>query len=417
MRLNTRLLHGGQQADKTTGATTVPIYQSTSFRHRTAEELERVFNGSDHGYVYSRINNPTVDAFERRFAPLEKGVGAVACASGMSAIALAVLNLVRQGDHLVSAAGIFGGTYSLFKGLADYGITAHFAGGTDAESFACLINDKTRLIFVETIGNPKMDVPDIGGLAELAHSRGIPLIVDNTVTTPCLIRPGERGADIIVHSTSKLINGTGNSIGGIIVDKGRFPWTADKFPRLHELKKSFGHFAYLAKLRQGLHREIGACMAPFNAYLNSVGLETMGLRVERMCANALDLVQFLSLHPEVSWVNYPGLPENPYHRIAGEQFGDRYGILLTLGVGTRERAFRVINSLKYAHNLANIGDIRTLVIHPASTIYSVFSSEEKAALGVSEDMVRVSVGIEDIEDLKEDFDQALRGLNRGGAGC
>ncbi|MFZ5641237.1 MAG: O-acetylhomoserine aminocarboxypropyltransferase/cysteine synthase family protein [Bacillota bacterium] len=407
MEFNTRLLHGNHQPDEKTGATTVPIYQSTSFRHKSAEELESIFSGTDYGYIYSRINNPTVDAFEKRMALLEKGVGAVACASGMSAITLAVFNLVEQGDELVSSAGIFGGTYSLFKSLADYGITARFAGNAAVESFAGQINDKTKLIFIETIGNPKMDVPNICALADLAHAHQIPLIVDNTVTTPYSIRPIEHGADIVVHSTSKLINGSGNSIGGIIVDKGRLPWSAEKFPKLHELRKTYAFLAYLAKLRKGLHRDMGACMAPFNAYLNCIGLETLGLRMERICSNAMELAGFLSRHPEVAWVNYPGLKDNPYHQIAAEQFGGKYGILLTFGVGSKERAFKVINNLKYAYNLANIGDIRTLVIHPASTIYTANSPEEKAIMGVTEDMIRVSAGIEDIKDLVEDFGQAL----------
>lgn len=407
MEFNTKLLHGSYQPDEKTGSTTVPIYQSTSFRHRTAEELESIFNGTDYGYIYTRINNPTVDAFEKRIASLEKGVGAIACASGMSAVTLAVLNLLEQGDELVSGAGIFGGTYSLFKSLGDYGITARFAPDAAVKSFAELITDKTRLIFVETIGNPKMDVPDIRALADLAHAHQIPLIVDNTVTTPCLIRPVELGADIVVHSTSKLINGSGNSIGGIIIDKGRLAWSAEKFPKLHEFRKNYAFLAYLAKLRKGLHRDMGACMAPLNAFLNSTGLETLGLRMERICSNALALAKFLAQHPGVAWVNYPGLPDNPYHQIAGEQFGGRYGILLTFGVDSKERAFKVINNLKYAYNLANIGDVRTLVIHPASTIYATNTPEEKALMGVTEDMIRVSVGIEDIKDLTEDFDQAL----------
>lgn len=408
MEFNTKLLHGNHQPDEKTGSTTTPIYQSTSFRHKSAEELESIFNGTDYGYIYTRINNPTVDAFEKRIALLEKGVGAIACASGMAAVTLAVLNLVEQGDELISGAGIFGGTYSLFKSLADYGITARFAKTAAVESFAEQLTEKTKLIFIETVGNPKMDVPNIRALAELAHAHQIPLIVDNTVTTPFLIRPIEHGADIVVHSTSKLINGSGNSIGGIIIDKGRLPWSAEKFPKLHELRKTYAFLAFLAKLRKGLHRDMGACMAPFSAYLNSIGLETLGLRMERICSNALELANFLEQHPEVDWVNYPGLTGNPYHQTAAEQFGGKYGVLLTFGVGSKERAFKVINNLKYAYNLANIGDIRTLVIHPASTIYTANSSGEKALMGVTEDMIRVSVGIEDIKDLTEDFDQALK---------
>lgn len=411
MDFNTKLLHGNHRPDEKTGSTTVPIYQSSSFRYKTAEELERVFQGNDYGYIYTRINNPTIDAFEKRISSLEKGVGAIACASGMAAVTLAVLNLTEQGDEIVAGSGIFGGTYSLFRSLADYGITARFAPNAQVEAFAELITDRTKLIFAETIGNPKMDIPNIKALADLAHSHEIPLIIDNTVTTPYLIRPFEHGADIVIHSTSKLINGSGNSIGGIIIDKGRLPWSETKFPKLHELRKTYSFLAYLAKLRKGLHKDMGACMAPFNAYLNSTGLETMGLRVERMCSNALELARFLEGHKEVAWVNYPGLSNNPYYEIANEQFGGKYGVILTIGAGSKERAFRVINNLKYYYNLANIGDIRSLVIHPASTIYTTCSPEEKALMGVEEDMIRVSVGIEDIGDLVADFDQALNKFN------
>lgn len=339
---------------------------------------------------------------------MEKGVGAVACSSGMSAVALAVLNLLEQGDELLSSSGIFGGTYSLFTSLADYGIKARFSKESKAAGFAELINEKTRLIFVETIGNPRMDVPDIGAIAELAHAHQIPLLVDNTVTTPYLFRPIEQGADIVIHSTSKLINGSGNSIGGIIIDKGRLPWSAGKFPKLNEMRKQFSFFAYLAKLRKGLHRDIGACMAPMNAYLNGLGLETLGVRMDRACSNALELASFLQNHPEVRWVNYPGLRENPYHDLAARQFGGKFGVILTFGVGSKANAFRFINNLKLAYNLANIGDVRTLVIHPASTIYAANTPEEKTLLGITEDLIRVSVGIEDIRDLLDDFEKALK---------
>lgn len=407
MEFNTQLLHGSNSFDEKTGATQVPIFQAAAFHYESAEQLEQAFSGSGQGYVYTRIGNPSVHTFERRIANLEKGIGAVSCSSGMAAISLAVLNLLEQGDELVASSGIFSGSYALFKSLSDFGITARFTPDVREESFADLITAKTKLIFIESIGNPKMDIPDIKALAGLAHSRQIPLIVDNTVTSPYLLRPLELGADIVVHSTSKIINGSGNSIGGVIIDKGRFQWSEEKFPKLFKLKKTHSFFAYLAKLRSGLHRDLGACQAPFNAYLNCLGLETLGLRLDRICSNALALARFLSQHPQVQWVNYPGLGENPYHQIASEQFSGKYGILLTFGVGSKERAYNVINSLKYAYNLANIGDVRTLVIHPASTIYANQSPEERLEAGVPEDMIRVSVGIEDIEDLINDFDQAL----------
>lgn len=410
MKFNTGLLHGNFTSDKKTGATLTPIYQSTAFQHKTAEELENIFKGSELGYIYTRINNPTIESFERRMAFLEKGIGAVACASGMSAVSLAVLNILKSGDEILSGSGIFGGTYNLFEGLAEFGIRATYAEGNDRAQFETCITDKTRLIFVETIGNPKLDVADIRDLAELAHAHGIPLIVDNTVATPYLMRPVELGADIVIHSTSKYINGSGNSIGGVIVDSGRFQWDLEKYPALNKYKK-FGNFIYLAKLRKSIFQDFGACISPFNAYLNSLGLETLGLRMDRLCDNALALSLTLKENNQVSFVNYPGLVDNRYHEIAKQQFSGKFGGILTIRVGSKENAFKVINNLKYAVNLANIGDARTLVIHPASTIYYMNSIEEKEKMGVYEDLIRISVGLEDREDIIEDFQQALRSVN------
>ncbi|MCX7746487.1 MAG: O-acetylhomoserine aminocarboxypropyltransferase/cysteine synthase [Clostridia bacterium] len=406
MKFNTKLLHGSFSPEEKTGATTTPIYQSSSFKHKTAEELENIFLGTEPGFIYTRINNPTVEAFERRIAFLEGGVGAIACSSGMAAVTLAVLNLLKSGEEIVSGSGIFGGTYSLFQCLEDLGITTKYAEDNRIASFEALINEKTRLIFVETIGNPKLDVPDIKKLSELSKSRGIPLIVDNTVTTPYLLKPFQLGADIVIHSTSKYINGSGNSIGGMIIDSGKFKWDFEKFDSLKNYKK-FGVFTYLAKLRKGLFKDFGACISPFNAYLSSLGLETLGLRMDRLCDNALKLAKNLQKNEKVISVNYPGLPENQYHDIANAQFGGKFGAILTIRVGSKENAFKVINTLKYAANLANIGDVRTLVIHPASTIYVNNSPLEKEKMGVCEDLIRISVGLEDIEDLEEDFSQAL----------
>lgn len=406
MRFNTALLHGNFSGDAKTGATTTPIYQSTAFSHKTAEELENIFKGTEAGFLYSRINNPTIEAFERRIAFLEGGVGAVACASGMAAVTLSILNIVRSGDEIVSGSGIFGGTYALFKDFEAYGINTRYAKDNNIESFKECINNKTKLIFVETIGNPKLDVPDIRKLAELAHSCGNLLIVDNTVTTPYIIKPVEFGADIVVHSTSKYINGSGNSIGGIIVDSGKTKWDFEKYVNLKEYKK-FGVFAYLARMRQTIFRNFGACAAPFNAYLTSLGLETLGLRMDRLCGNALQLALALKQNSKVTAVNYPGLESSEYHQLAREQFKGKYGAILTVRVGSKENAFKLINSLKFASNLSNIGDARTLVIHPASTIYISNSIEERERMGVYEDLIRISVGLEDIEDLVEDFTQAL----------
>lgn len=406
MRFNTALLHGGFSPDGKNGATTIPIYQSSAFEHDSAEKLENIFKGREPGYIYTRINNPTIEAFEKRIAYLEGGAGAVACSSGMAAAALAILNIVKSGEEIVSGSGIFGGTYSLFGCFEDFGITARYARDNSVESFEENINEKTRAIYVETIGNPKLDVYDIKALAELAHKYGIPLIADNTATTMYLLRPLSLGADIVIHSASKYINGSGNSIGGIIVDGGKFKWDFEKYSSLKAYRK-FGGFVYLAKLRKTLFKDFGACMAPFNAYLCSLGLETLALRMDRLCSNALLLAKALKDNPKVVSVNYPGLEDNENYELAGNQFGKKYGAILTIRAGSKENAFKVINSLKYACNLSNIGDVRTLVIHPASTIYATNSAEEMEAMGVYDDLIRISVGIEDIEDIKEDFEQAL----------
>ncbi|MCE5286698.1 MAG: aminotransferase class I/II-fold pyridoxal phosphate-dependent enzyme [Pelosinus sp.] len=404
----TKLLHGNFAPDGKTGATTTPIYQSAAFCHETAEDLEKIFLGQKPGFVYTRLNNPSLDAFERRLALLEGGIGAVACASGMAAVSLAVMNIVKSGDEIVSGSGIFGGTHSLFSGLGDYGVGVHYAKDNQIQSYLKCMNENTRLLYVETIGNPKLDIPDIAALAELAHSQKIPLIVDNTVTTPYLVQPIKLGADIVVHSTSKYINGGGNSIGGIIIDSGQFKWAIDKFQTLRDFNK-FGKFSYLAKLRSSLLSNFGGCMSPFNAYLTSIGLETLGLRMDRACENAYRLAVCLQKTNKVA-VNYPGLQENIYHNLAAHQFGGKFGAILTIRVGTKEKAFTVINKLKFALNLANIGDARTLVIHPASTIYAAKSIAEKEEAGVYEDLIRISVGLEDIEDLQTDFLQALENI-------
>lgn len=405
MRFNTKLLHLNYGPDEKTGASLTPIYQSTSFSH-SAEDMENIFKGSEYGFTYTRINNPTIEAFERRIASLESGIGAVACSSGMAAITLAILNILKTGDEILSSSGIFGGTYELFKDFENFGITVKFAKDNSIDAFKESITNNTKLIYIETIGNPKLDVPDIKSLSVLAHENKIPLIVDNTVTTPYLIRPIEMGADIVIHSTSKFINGHGNSIGGIIVDSGKFNWDFNKFSMLKTFEK-YGQFAYLAKLRKGLFRNIGACMSPFNAYLNNLGLETLGIRMERLCENAYELAVFLKEFDKVLSVNYPGLRESPFHDIAKRQFGDKFGAILTIRVGSKEKAYKMINSLKYATNITNIGDTRTLIIHPSSTILAESSDDEKKFMGVFDDLIRICVGLEDIEDLKEDFKQAI----------
>lgn len=403
MRFTTRLLHEAFAPDAATGATTQPLYQTSAFYQPKAEEMARVFAGRKSGFVYTRVNNPTVARFEQRVNALEGGVGAVACASGMAAVSHAVLNILSQGDEILASGGLYGGTSSLFRDFASYGIGVRYAAGGSVADFRAALTERTRLIYIETIGNPKLDVVDIAALSELAHAHGVPLFVDNTVTTPYLCQPLALGADVVIHSTSKALNGNGNSIGGIVVSGGKFRWDAARFPKLREYP--FGSMSYLVRLRLRMVTDYGGCMAPFNAYLTGIGLDTLALRLDRITANALSLATFFAARGER--VNYPGLPEHPSHALAARQFGGRYGAMLTLRLGTRKRAFRFIDALHYALNVSNIGDARTLVIHPASTIFLHASEEEKANAGVTDDLVRINVGLEDIEDLQEDFAQAL----------
>ncbi|HEY6839134.1 MAG TPA: O-acetylhomoserine aminocarboxypropyltransferase/cysteine synthase family protein [Geobacteraceae bacterium] len=407
LRLETLLIHGGTEPGPG-GATTVPIVQSSSFAHATAEDLEDIFRGRKVGQVYTRVGNPTTESLEKRLALLEGGIAAIATASGMAAITTAVMTIVRSGDEILSSSSLFGGTFSLFRDtLANYGIASRFVDPTDIEAVKAAVNERTRLIFVETIGNPKMDVPDIEAIRKVARAAGVPLMVDATVTTPYLARARELGADIVIHSTSKFINGTGSSIGGAIVDLGSFDWGNAKFPHFEPFVKKYRNFAFTARARKLIHKDFGACAAPMNSFLLSEGIETLALRMERHCSNALQLAQFLHDHPKSAWVNYPGLADSPYHEVAKRQYGGRFGAVLTFGLGSKENAFRFINGVLLAKNLANIGDAKTLVIHPASTICADYGPQEKELMGVTEDMVRVAVGIEAIDDIMEDFAQAL----------
>ena len=402
---NTGLLHGTNEKYPQ-GATQVPIYQSSAFRHDSAEDLEKIFDNKKMGFSYTRINNPTVESFEKRVTMLEDGIGSVACASGMAALTNAFLNILQAGDEIVAACGLYGGTVELFDDLKPFGISVKYVSENKPEAFEAEITEKTRLIFAETIGNPKLDVTDIQAVAEVAHKYDVPLIVDNTVATPYLIRPLKLGADIVIHSSSKYINGSSDAISGILVCGKGLKWDPDRYPGLAPYRK-FGPFAYIAKLRNGLFRNTGACLAPQNAFLNNLGLETLGLRMQRQCDNALELARFLQgLGGDIE-VNYPGLEESPYHEIAEKQFKNGYGAIVTVRTGSKEKAFSIINSLKIPLIISNIGDTKTLVIHPESTIAAHISDEEKQQSGVFEDLIRISVGIEDIEDLKEDFKQAI----------
>lgn len=407
LRFDSLLVHGGLETGPA-GATTVPIVQSSSFAYESAEGLEDVFRGRTVGQVYTRLGNPTTEALERRLAILEGGGAAIATASGMAAITTAVLTILRAGDEILSSSSLFGGTFSLFRDtLSNYGITARFVDPLDLDGFKAAINERTRLVFVETIGNPKLDVPDVPALANIAHEAGIPIMVDSTVSTPYLASGAQLEADILAYSTSKYINGTGTTIGGAIIDRGVFDWNSPKFPHFEPFHKKYRAFAFTARARKLVHKDVGACAAPFNSYLLTEGIQTLALRMDRHCSSALELAQFLMDHPKVAWVSYPGLKDSPQHAVASRLYGGRYGGLLTFGTGDKASAFKVINRLKLARNLANIGDAKTLVIHPASTICADYNAEEKALMGVTEDLIRVSVGIEDCRDIIEDFKQAL----------
>lgn len=406
IKFNTALLHSNVEGDKKTGATLTPIYQASAFEQESAEKLERVFMNTMPGYSYTRVSNPTNTSFEQRITNLEGGISTVACASGMAAIFNAIMNVVQSSDEIISSVGIFGGTIGLFKDLEAFDIHTKYILQTTPEEIEKNITERTKVIFAETIGNPKLDVLDVEAIAAVAKKHKVLFIVDNTIATPYLVKPLQLGADIVIHSSSKYINGSGNSISGVITDSGKFKWNEKQYPQIMKYKK-MGPYAYVAKLRETIFRNTGACLSPFNSFLNCIGLETLGLRMERACANALALAKWFETCDQVEYVNYPGLGSSPYHEIAKRQFHNEYGAMVTIRMGSKEKAFAVINSLNYALQVANIGDAKTLVIHPASTIYHSSSSTEKENAGVYEDLIRISVGIEDIEDLIADFKQAI----------
>jgi len=408
MKADTLAIHGGFVADSSSGATAVPISQTVSYAYKTAQELADVFDGKAPGYIYTRIANPTTTALEARLTELERGIGCIATSSGMAAIASVVMGLVRSGDEIIAAAGIFGGTVSLFENtLRRFGVKSSLVNAADTKQFAKAVNDGTKLIFVETIGNPRMNVPDISAIAEIAHAANIPLIVDNTVTTPFIIKPREFGADIVVHSTSKFINGHGTAIGGAIIDTGNYDWKSGPFEDIRRLSERVGQLAFLAHLRNLIYRDLGGCPAPMNSFLMLQGLVTLPGRMVKHCENAEKLAQYLRGHPKVRWVNYPGLPDSKFRGRVVKFFDGRGGGLLTFGLGDKQRAFGFVDSLRLVKNLANLGDAKTLVIHPSSTIFHEFSAEQRKQMGVTEDMIRISAGIEDFEDIRDDFEQAI----------
>ena len=405
MRFNTELLHSEKMGDEVTGATLTPVYQSSAFYQTSAEQHEKLFHNKANGFSYTRINNPTIAAFENRMTKLEHGIASIACSSGMAAITNALLNIVRTGEEIVASTSLYGGSIDVFHDFEAFGIQTKFVDIADDKAVEAAITDKTRVIFAETIGNPKLDVVDIAHLAELAHAHGLPLVMDNTVATAYLVRPIELGADVVVNSTSKYINGNSNAISGVITDSGKFKWDKTKYPGMAEYAK-FGPFAYTAKLRIGLFRNTGACMAPQTAFYNLIGMETLGLRMERACANAKKLAEFLDSYEDIM-VNYPGIPSSPWHEVADRILERGYGAILTIRVGSKERAFQMMNRLKIPKIVSNIGDTKTLIIHPESTLNAHSTEQEKEAAGVFDDLIRISVGIEDVEDLIEDFRSAM----------
>ena len=400
MGFNTELLHGTKTGDPVTGATLTPVYQSSAFFQPSAEQHEKLFHNKAAGYSYTRINNPTIAAFEERMTVLEKGVASVACASGMAAITNALLNIVGSGDEIITSTSLYGGTIDLYHDLEA------FADTNDLEDLESKITDKTRVIFAETIGNPKLDVTDIPALAEIAKRHNLPLMIDNTVATAFLVCPLELGADIVINSTSKYINGNSSAISGVITDAGRFKWDLERYPGMKDYKK-FAKFAFTAKLRNGLFRNMGACMAPQTAYYNLLGMETLGLRMERACDNAMQLAAYLETIPGIS-VNYPGLASSPWNGVAKQLLDGRFGAILTIRVGSKERAFAIMNALTIPQIVSNIGDTKTLIVHPESTLAAHSTEQEKIDAAVFDDMIRISVGIEDIEDLKQDFTAAIQ---------
>ena len=423
MRKDTICVQGGWKPDEK-GAVIPPIYQMTSFVFKDSEHALRLFELEEEGYIYSRINNPTVEALEKRVAMLEGGVDAVALSSGQAAITHAILNLAGSGDHVVASSSLYGGTITLFKyTLSSLGIEFTFVDPADVRNFEKALKPNTKAIYAEILANPKNDMPDLEGLAELGKKKGIPTIIDSTVGAGFLVNPTKHGINVVVHSATKFLSGHGTSIGGTVVDGGNFPW--EELPQFGEPDESyhgivfsekFGKGAFAARLRLKLLRDLGSCMSPFNAYLILLGMETLHLRMKRHCDNALKIAKFLESHPMVSWVNYPGLESHPFHGRVKKYFNKEdngkpigFGAILGFGVkGGYEAAKKVIENVKLIKHLANIGDARTLIIHPASTTHQQLSKEEREKAGVSDDFIRLVVGIEHPDDIIEDLDQAIR---------
>jgi O-acetylhomoserine (thiol)-lyase len=421
---STRALHAGHRPDSDTGSRAVPIYQTTSYVFEDTEHAANLFNLQRFGNIYTRIMNPTTSVFEERMAALERGVGALAVSSGQAAQFIAIANLLGQGDEIVASKNLYGGTYTQFDvSFRRLGINTVFVDPDDPENFRRAITPRTRVIYGETIGNPLLNVLDIEAIAAIAHDANLPLMIDNTFASPCLCRPIEHGADIVLHSATKFIGGHGTSIGGVIVDSGRFPWDRGTFPQMLEPSKgyhgirfyeTFGDFAYIMKARVEGLRDFGPALSPFNSFLFLQGLETLKLRMDCHSRNALEVARFLSGHTKVAWVNYPGLPTSRYHSLAQKYLPRGAGAIMSFGIrGGLEAGKRFIESLQLFSHLANVGDAKSLVIHPASTTHQQLSDEEKQACGISNELIRLSVGIEEIEDILWDLDQALASASKG----
>jgi len=427
-RLGTKALHAGQEVDPATTARAVPIYATTSYVFKDTDHAANLFALKEFGNIYSRLMNPTNDVLEKRLAAMDGGLAGLAFASGQAAITAGVLTITHSGQNMISSTSLYGGTWTLFtQTFKKLGVEVRFFDPDRPEQIEQLADEKTRCVYLESIGNPKNDVPDFRKIADAAHSVGVPVLCDNTVTTPVLLRPIEHGIDIVIYSTTKFIGGHGLHIGGVIVDGGTFPWAdnPDKWPEFcapadsyhgvvfTEALKPIGNIAYIVHARTHLLRDMGGCMSPFAAFLFLLGLETLHLRMPRHCRNAQEVAEFLSGHAAVQWVNYPGLPDHPYHANAKKYLPDGAGAIVGFGIrGGREAGIRFINNVKLASHLANIGDAKTLVIHPASTTHQQLTAEEQAATGVTQEYVRLSVGIEDVEDIKADLDQALKASQR-----
>jgi len=420
LSFETLAVHAGQQIDPTTLSRAVPLYQTTSYGFHDSEHAANLFALKEFGNIYTRIMNPTTDVFEQRIAALEGGAGALATASGQAAITFSILNIAGAGDEIVSSSSLYGGTYNLFANtLAKLGIKVHFVDSNDPENFRAAITDKTKALYAETVGNPQGNILDVEAVANIAHEHGLPLIVDNTFPSPYLLRPIEHGADIVVHSATKFIGGHGTSIGGVIVDAGKFDWKASgRFPGLTEPDPSYngvvyteavGPIAYIIKARVQLLRDLGSSISPFNSWLLVQGLETLHLRMERHSENALKVAQYLENHADVSWVSYAGLESHPSHELSKKYLPKGQGAILTFGIkGGTEAGRRLIENVKLFSHLANVGDSKSLIIHPASTTHQQLSEQEQVAAGVKPEMIRLSVGTENINDILNDLEQAIQ---------